>query len=988
MAVQQAAEGPSLTDQFFRTPGSFKARKSLPHPDLHPEQRKISGSTNGVLSARRTNGASMPGSFPVNGFDSILPPTPPRHAQDPSRTFTSRSSPPRQNGLHNASRRSLTHSSPVGARSPPTPDATPPTTASLDIPVRPALTALSPSSRADSFRTAREEQWSSEDEADGEHVYSHTSGAVKPVRQGSRDLGLGLDFERDDDSTPTPKKSKQASVRNGSGKFQLNGTDQFSAEAIPDREWDTNMMRNVTVRRKKRPLVSENQVGEDEQRVAAREILPKLFAGSSEDDDGPEPLTPSNDHFAQTMPGSQRPDERLKRLSGSSHTSTVLEAIIVPSSPRRRRTLRHVSKNLSLRSDDGSSRPSSNHASIASDDLSMSRLNDKLRIEHANRINGIYTPDPASVIPAIPLKHHPERMSLRLDSETFGDLVRRRASDGTQTTSPSSTRYRTFSGGESANVPNSTSNLMARELQPSTGEPVHVKYDSAAKHTLQRSEATGPQQHSLTRTATRRALQRLDATATADTRPNSFPRETPRLKPVTTSMIQVPSEDTDKPTEASLEPEPLSDVQAQKKDPVDQVSVEQPSTVDSIPRVSFDRSTITTQEMHRASNTSSNIRADSEHANARHLYAQTTPFSQTSEHEMGEATAVSLYPHNNNSLLVVQQVARPSGIQKQSDEVTSIPGWPTLTIQPATPPQHFGSPVNVDSPLKNPRRPPQPPQQSLMAPVINILPATPDTELDRISFTEKEVPRNTHPPARSLSLVQRARRYSDTMMRPIITRTSSLRRSYYRRSQYPRRGAPGQANRESTHSQATNLHPFWQPRGSWDEFSDSDSDWGEPEPGRSRLPAGGDTTELGEPHGIARVLDRARSTRGFLVGNSLGLERAGTNRNRPSLELPVGLRRRSSGRVVMKRSSQSPLHSIGSDTMRSARIAKRSMESLREMSGGEKKKSWNPRNWQVQYVGVSGMRNVWRQKQAEKRRRELKGKIGVRYSVENAPTRD
>jgi hypothetical protein len=32
------------------------------------------------------------------------------------------------------------------------------------------------------------------------------------------------------------------------------------------------------------------------------------------------------------------------------------------------------------------------------------------------------------------------------------------------------------------------------------------------------------------------------------------------------------------------------------------------------------------------------------------------------------------------------------------------------------------------------------------------------------------------------------------------------------------------------------------------------------------------------------------------------------------------------------------------------------------------------------------MRDLWRHKQAEKRRQELKGKIGVRYSIENAPT--
>lgn len=226
------------------------------------------------------------------------------------------------------------------------------------------------------------------------------------------------------------------------------------------------------------------------------------------------------------------------------------------------------------------------------------------------------------------------------------------------------------------------------------------------------------------------------------------------------------------------------------------------------------------------------------------------------------------------------------------------------------------------------------------------------------------------------------------MMRPIFTRTSSLRRSHYRQLRAPRQGAPRNSLGEGK-SETVGLHPFWQPRGFWDEYSDSDSesDWGEPEQGSSRrLPAGGDTTELGEPRGLARVLDRRGLGRGFLIGNSLGLERAGTNKRKPVIELPVGLGRRTSGRVVMKRNSQATLQSIGSERLRSARITKRSIESLRQVADGGARRAWNPRNWQVQYVGVGGMRDLWRQKQAEKRRKELKEKIGIRYSVENAPT--
>jgi hypothetical protein len=88
----------------------------------------------------------------------------------------------------------------------------------------------------------------------------------------------------------------------------------------------------------------------------------------------------------------------------------------------------------------------------------------------------------------------------------------------------------------------------------------------------------------------------------------------------------------------------------------------------------------------------------------------------------------------------------------------------------------------------------------------------------------------------------------------------------------------------------------------------------------------------------------------------------------------------------MKRNSQGTLQSIGSESLRSIRLARRSMESLRQSADSSSRKAWDPRNWQVQYVGVGGMRDLWKQKQAEKRRKELKEKIGIRYSVENAPT--
>ncbi|KAH8719375.1 hypothetical protein GQ44DRAFT_712293 [Phaeosphaeriaceae sp. PMI808] len=113
-------------------------------------------------------------------------------------------------------------------------------------------------------------------------------------------------------------------------------------------------------------------------------------------------------------------------------------------------------------------------------------------------------------------------------------------------------------------------------------------------------------------------------------------------------------------------------------------------------RFSFDRSSTRTDE----------------HAMARHLFAQTTPFSQFSDTpiEASEATAVSIYPHNNHSLLVVQQVSGPGA---------------------------------VDSPLKNPRPPPEPP-------VIKFIPPTPAEELERQFSPGPPKRSDSHPRRRSL----------------------------------------------------------------------------------------------------------------------------------------------------------------------------------------------------------------------------------------------
>jgi hypothetical protein len=317
--------------------------------------------------------------------------------------------------------------------------------------------------------------------------------------------------------------------------------------------------------------------------------------------------------------------------------------------------------------------------------------------------------------------------------------------------------------------------------------------------------------------------------------------------------------------------------------------------------------------------------------------------------EVSEATAVNIYPHNNHSLLVVQQGARNTIGSTNSYEP------PSVTVQPSTPPQST-APASVDSPLTNPRKPPEPP-------AIKILPATPleeiESPIDQAGKADQMI--------RRPSLAQRARRYSDAFIAPIVARTANIRRNVKRAA-------------DSTNSQdqqeADKLHPHWHPRSSpWDEISESDSEFDEDdgEGGEARLPPGGDTTELGEPRGLSRVLDGFRGNGGFLIGNTLGVERQPTNRRRHYVAIPTNLTRSASGRV-QKTGSQGSLDNNGR------------RQSVIQTQ--KRRRVWKGMGLHVEYLGLRGLQDLMREKKAEKRREKLKSKIGNRLTLEDTPQSD
>lgn len=189
-----------------------------------------------------------------------------------------------------------------------------------------------------------------------------------------------------------------------------------------------------------------------------------------------------------------------------------------------------------------------------------------------------------------------------------------------------------------------------------------------------------------------------------------------------------------------------------------------------------------------------------------HLRPPSLPFTQGSFQssspgpvEISEATAVSLFPHKNTSLLVVEQQMQPESRAVQT-------GYYRQLDNPQTPEMSHADPVNTDSPLTNPRAPPKPP-------VCKVTP--PMDEVGHQHGTNGGAQENNVGFGRGrFGSVRRAwngRPRSESLSS--FTRSFSLRKA---------------KNRKAGKDIDGRLHPLWRPRGFWDGF-DSEEEEASPE---------------------------------------------------------------------------------------------------------------------------------------------------------------
>lgn len=1100
----------ALLESSFNNSPNLKSHKSLPHrkgelrtilPEAIPPP---TSSLNDDDSASHVSATPLPSPGLLNGADTGLPPTPPSNSLDEHSSTDFTPPPPHPDGVVSTlPTKASSRSTPVNNRSPPTPDPSPPrTTESLPItpsgPLeRPPIFAY-PSSRAESFKTAREDQNSSDG---GSRLGSPLADRLSTVAE---ERGLGLAYEQEDrDTTPTNIMPSSPPAVHEDGLRGLGPKDPLLEEDIPNREWDTNLMRNVTVRRKRNPKPSPRKNPDSINPATPTTASPRRTSSLRErvEANKNSPQTPSVENFARSigwpaepgnMPNPQPRDGDTKRHSTSSATSTVIEAMVIvtPPKPERRRTLRHSGKNLAYRIEGDSSAnhsPSSfsNRDSVNSDDIPLHRL-----VHKRNTINGNKRMSSESGSTGLGGDRAPSSLSIRkrgtpIDSRAHTlahqESIRRvlqpaveimsRSNSVTRPYSSNGTYHKRISSApETSGRTGLTSPLpRTHSTIPPTSSPM-TRYNGLDR--IPSISRASPAPIALRSRDSSRADSEAPAEPLIEARdPPNFNKSLPKL-PVQSSdklpvLENIPSIENEPLETDEKEPEltfhdAVSEPQAPDVDPTvqEQINVlesperpahrRQGSSGDRLPTVrrgslstrgrseerrrsfhsqdrtstsrdtlrpSMDRIPIEEVPRHsyewqhshgRVSFDRSTVQSD-EHAMARHLFAQTTPFSQFSDTpiEVSEATAVSIFPHNNHSLLVVQQPARGSLFPQNGLEVlddTLAPSsdphapdiassvllfgeeaqlnqteQPTLTVEPSTPPMKISLPTHVDSPLKNPRAAPEPP-------VIKFIPPTPAEELER-QLPPGPPKRSDSHPQRRLSLVQRARRYSDNLISPLLARASSTR---------SRRGSEIRSNHENPRIPTVNdedgqLHPFWRPRGFWDGFDDSDSE------SDDVLPQGGDTSDVEDPEpeptprkvGVLGRRFSIKGPSGFLIGNSLGVERHGTNKRKPRIILPS------------TRGSQSPgilLHpaTLPQRTSSPQRIEKRrsttSMQSTRSSERprrGSRRDAWRrgrkipgvPR-LQVQYIGISGVKERFRERKAEKRRDEIRKSIGSRYYYE------
>ncbi|KKY18022.1 hypothetical protein UCRPC4_g05225 [Phaeomoniella chlamydospora] len=704
---------------------------------------------------------------PSTKFSSLnLPPTPPAGTgeippESVEREYDNKSLGTRRsrNGM----------STPKAPSSPPTPEITPPRNdATLQV-RRPFLgTQPSMSSRAESFKTARED-FSSDDEGLGGWVSPINGYTHEATRQPSS-ISLALHSSSDIGGA-----IQQYSPEHGeNGPLDHSGSVTENALIISSAGSSTvnNMARDVKSQNTLQadynlpspPDSSHLEEPPSETTADIRRSENVSNHTNTQDDPG------SNQGFSQAIKRIPSDDtmalkKRVEswRYSGISTTSTV-EAIVVDTVMPKSQKLRHSKKNASLRSASSpipQSQRTSWNSALSQDSHRLVRK--PVKITNENRLSlGSEISQPMS--PPVSNRSFTLPSQINQPVEIIPVIVIPQRTSSLKGSGPSSRRQ---------SISNSQDSRPTRsEESPISGKVLHSRRRTVSEtgHDPSDTVTRGRDRYYPPSVPTRTSS--LSApTSRNNSRASSMTSETLRMK-------RMAAEEDVHKTLARMESERSN--HSTEKDPED--VPEQPDIVTQPPEV-------TTEDTH--------LRPPS---------ATYTPFSQYSgltsssqgAAEIHEATAISYFAHNNHSLQVIEP--------KMVTESTTPQKRRFNTVTPETPTKPNIPDIVMDSPLKNPREPPMPPALKIIPPTPACL--TPSEEADK-QLGDSSVSRKSTL-TRRLGSVRRAlsARRSDGI-RPIFIRSLNTAKA---------------RNRKQEQDLDNNLHPFWRPRSFWDDYSDYESD--------------------------------------------------------------------------------------------------------------------------------------------------------------------
>jgi len=899
MVASQGEYVLGLSAEHLSQPRMFKKHKVLPHPrrEGYPAgnelQRTIPRRRNLEIDTAlsRSAGFQHPGASLVQRPKRLPggpepPPTPPAHSRKSSSSHSVNPSSPTYvagppQSIENVQTGAPT--TPTNQQTPPTPnltpDRTPPGLAARPVKLRPRISDRIPSkvttdSRTESFKTAPENPYSSGDEDDGRS----TLRAVPPSAKTSQStvcringdkkaklqaIGLGLGLESSLGEELTPRTAKEFNTFDG--EWAEKGT--TSPSEVED-EWDDNLGRNVTVKKRRPPRKtngSKSEVVEDvtvtptQATKALRSMTlmesPVVYPSRRVVSDR-FPLIRAAPSNSESSVSSEF--RRSSMMSTKSTASTVVEAILIETAPQRRKTLRHVKKQMTLRDSRSDLSPTSSAPTSVSAYVdaapqrrpSNPNLKDAARESRAsaNTYNSITSHKARREVRkngGIPVVVIPERRSSVKSSSKEPSLR-----------STSSRRSRRSQSLSSAPL----SHITQTDRVPRRSRTVSVPDGSRPgdQRTMDFAPVIPKRSSSLSAPTSRNASRTGSLTAESLKAHNTFQAQQGHsvMQGVHRMLEKIHVERSERNREDKIEDH-------------DQTNQVEPTTTPLVQVDEFRPEVL----LRRATSIESKNSGEARQAHAypelydthedhidrlhvdrygdpffgKRLSVQNTPFSQvsmdttgTSHAEVSEAMAVNIYPHQNTSLVIVDHSNKPS--ESSSLEQHKSLGVETPKIRteamdsgaPVTPPQTF-SMDDVDSPLRNPRAPPEPPA---MPPAIKFIPATP-SGLTPAAEKQKQLGNYydmaEEKPQRRPSLLQRTfsrGRRSEYGPSPIrgsglLKRTLSLSRNA-RKS--PSEWEDGKRSGLRRHSMADNgpadetrLHPFWRP--SYDgHYSDDEDD--------------------------------------------------------------------------------------------------------------------------------------------------------------------